>query len=194
MLAIVDLEERILRDHPLWRIKAMANEALARLLPEFDRMYARVGRTLFDEVVWATDEEGLLSDEHFSVDGTLIEAAASPGASGPRKVRRCLQITIRATCPWTSAGSAGATRLTLAPRIPEARLLCKGQGQEARLAFLGHALMENHHGLQMDFTVNQVSGMAERDAVPKLLDGVRARGYWSRMLGTDCGYGTQDCV
>ena len=45
MLAIVDLEERVLRDHPLRRIKEVADAALARLSPEFDRMYARVGRT-----------------------------------------------------------------------------------------------------------------------------------------------------
>ena len=43
------------------------------------------GRVLFDEAVWAADAEGLLSDEHFSVDGSLLEAVASPGASAPRR-------------------------------------------------------------------------------------------------------------
>ena len=146
MLAIVDLEERIPRDHPLRRIKEVADAALERLSPTFDRMYARVGRAsvpperllkasllialysvrserafceeleynllyrwfldmdlmersfdatvftknrqrllahdagraLFDEGVWAADGEGLLSDEHFSVDGTLIEGRGQP--------------------------------------------------------------------------------------------------------------------
>ena len=145
MLAIVDLEARVPQDHPLRRVKEVADAALARLSPVFDRMYAQVGRAsvpperllkasllialysvrserafceeleynllyrwfldmdlmersfdatvftknrqrllahdtgraLFDEVVWAADAEGLLSDEHFSVDGTLLEAAAS---------------------------------------------------------------------------------------------------------------------
>ena len=44
---------------------------------------------------------------------------------------------------------------------PEARLLRKGQGKEARLAFMGHVLMENRHGLLMDFTVSQATGTAE---------------------------------
>ncbi len=59
---------------------------------------------------------------------------------------------------------------------PEARLWRKGPGQEAKLAFLGHALMENRHGLLMDFAVSPATGTAERDAVPTLLDGVRKRG------------------
>ena len=76
---------------------------------------------------------------------------------------------------------------------PEARLLRKGKGKEARLAFLGHALMENRNGLRI-FTVSPATGTAERDAVPELLDGVRARGYRPRTLGADRGYDTQNCV
>ena len=77
---------------------------------------------------------------------------------------------------------------------PEARRLRKGRGKEARLAFLGHALTENRHGLLMDFTISQATGTAERDAVPELLDGVRERGYRPRTLGADRGYDTKDCV
>ena len=62
------------------------------------------------------------------------------------------------------------------------------------MAFLGHALMENRHGLLMDFTVSLATGTAERDAVPELLDGVRERGYRPRTLGADRGYDTKDCV
>ena len=62
------------------------------------------------------------------------------------------------------------------------------------MAFLGHALMENRHGLLMDFTVNPVTGTAERDAVPMLLARVRKRGYRPHTLGTDRGYDTKDCV
>ena len=60
---------------------------------------------------------------------------------------------------------------------PEARRLRKGRGKEAKLAFLGHALMEHRNGLLMDFTVSQATDAAERDVVPELLDGVRERGY-----------------
>ena len=49
---------------------------------------------------------------------------------------------------------------------PEARLMRKGKGREARLSFMGHALMENDNGLLMDFVVNRATGTAEREAVP----------------------------
>ena len=86
------------------------------------------GRALFDEVVWAADEEGLLSDEHFSVDGTLIEAAASlknfrsnegpppPSDNDPGNP----SVDFR--------GNAAATRRTPAPRIPEPAAQGAGQG------------------------------------------------------------------
>ena len=66
---------------------------------------------------------------------------------------------------------------------PKARLLRKGQGKEVRMAFLDHTLMENRHGLLMDFTVSQATGTAEWDAVPELLDGLRGQGYRPRTLG-----------
>ena len=78
--------------------------------------------------------------------------------------------------------------------VPQAHLLRKGRGNEAQLAFLGHALMENRHGLLMDFTVSPATGTAERDAVPELLDRVRERGYRPRTPGADRGYDTKDCV
>ena len=62
------------------------------------------------------------------------------------------------------------------------------------MAFLGHALMENRHGLLMDFTVSLATGTAEREVVPELLDGVWERGCRPRTLGADRGYDTKDCV
>ena len=69
MLVIADLEERVLRDHPLRRIKAVVDAVLVRLSSEFDRMYGRVGRALFNDVVWTADGEGLLSDAHSAWTG-----------------------------------------------------------------------------------------------------------------------------
>ena len=262
MLAIVDLEERVPKDHPLRRIKAVADAALERLSPEFDRMYASVGRAsvpperllkasllialysvrserafceeleynllyrwfldmdlmersfdatvftknrprllahdagraLFDEVVWAADAEGLLSDEHFSVDGTLIEAAASLKSFRPKEGPPPPSDGDPGNPSVDFRGERRSNETHASTTDPEARLLRKGKGQEARLAFLGHALMENRHGLLMDFTVSPATGTAERDAVPELLDGVRERGYRPRTLGADRGYDTRDCV
>jgi len=137
---------------------------------------------------------GLLSDEHFSVDGTLIEAAASlksfrakegpPPPTDDDPGNPSVDFRGERRCNETHASTTD----------PEARLLRKGPGKEARLAFMGHALMENRNGLLMDFIVSQATGTAERDAVPELLDGVRERGYRPRTLGADRGYDTKDCV
>ena len=77
---------------------------------------------------------------------------------------------------------------------PEARLMRKGRGREARLSFMGHALMENDIGLLMDFVVSRATGRAEREAVGVLLDDARQRGYHPRTLGGDKGYDTRECV
>ncbi len=70
----------------------------------------------------------------------------------------------------------------------------KGNGKEAKLVFTGHALMENRHGLLVDFQITQATGTAERDMVPVLLDEARERGFRPRTLGADKGYDTRACV
>ena len=60
--------------------------------------------------------------------------------------------------------------------------------------FMAHALLENRNGLLVDFLVSEVTGTAERDAVPVLLAGARERGFHSRTLGGDKGYDTRGCV
>jgi len=77
---------------------------------------------------------------------------------------------------------------------PEALLAKKGKGKEARLSYMGHALMENHHGLLVDFQLSQATGTAERDAVPGLIDEARERGFRPGTLGADKGYDTKGCV
>src|SRR5436305_8191622 len=59
---------------------------------------------------------------------------------------------------------------------------------------MGHALMENRHGLLVDFQVTHATGTAERDMVPKLLDEAKERRFHPRTLGGDKGYDTRDCV
>ena len=60
--------------------------------------------------------------------------------------------------------------------------------------FMGHALMENRNGLLMDFVVSSATGTAERDAVPRLLDDARERGFRPQTLGGDKGDDTRECV
>jgi transposase len=157
-----------------------------------------VARQFFDEVVRQADGLGLLSDEHFTVDGTLIEAAASLKSFRPRDEP-----------PTPSQGSDGGTSSNRwvdfhgeqrsntthqSTTDPEALLAKKGKGKEARLAYAGHALMENHNGLLVDFQVTQATGTAERDVVPALIDQARERGFRPQTLGADKGYDSKACI
>ena len=155
-----------------------------------------VGQALFGEVVLEADRQGLLSDEHFTVDGTLIEAAASlKSFKNPGTVTRPGQpMLTRATPRWTFMGNDVAMTPIRALRTPEARLLRKGKGKEAKLVFMAHALMENRHGMLVDFQTTPATGTAERDIVPELLEQARERGFHPRTLGGDKGYDTRDCV
>lgn len=154
-----------------------------------------VGQELFDEVVAAAHERGLLSDEHFTVDGTLIEAAAS-FKSFKRK---------DGTPPDTTDDDPGNPSVDFhgekrsnathqSTTDPEARLFKKATGKEAKLSFLGHALMENRNGMLVDFQITKATGTAERDVVPDLLRGARERHFRPRTLGGDKNYDTRGCV
>jgi transposase len=145
-----------------------------------------IGQQLFDEVVGRAHARGLLSDEHFTVDGTLIEAAASLKSF---KLKEGEQPAATDNDPGNpSVDFRGEKRSNTTHRSttdPDARLMRKGKGKEARLVFMGHALMENRHGLLVDFQVSQATGTAERDMVPKLLDEAKERQFPpGRSVGT----------
>ena len=153
-----------------------------------------VGQRFFDEVVAQAQERRLLSDEHFTVDGTLIEAAASL-KSFKRRTRP--RATSRPTIPATRRSTSTEKRSNTTHQSttdPEARLIKKGKGKEAKLCFMGHALMENRHGLLVDFQLTEATGTAERDVAPKLLRQARERGFHPKTLGGDKNYDTRGCV
>jgi transposase len=155
-----------------------------------------VAQRFFDEVVFEADRLRLLSDAHFTVDGTLIEAAASLKSfrrkDGEQSPGPAPDDPGNPTVDFRGERRSNATHQSTTD--PESRLLRKGKGKEARLVFMGHALMENRHGLLVDFQVTQATGTAERDAVPVLLDEARERGFRPRTLGADKGYDTRTCV
>ena len=154
----------------------------------------RIGRVLFDEVVWEADRQSLLSDEHFSVDGTLIEAAASIKSFRRRDEERQPPDDDSGNPSVDFRGETLRNETHRSITDPEARLMRKGKGREAKLVFMGHALMENGNGLLMDFVVSSATGTAERDAVPVMLDDAWRRGFRPRTLGGDRGYDTRQCV
>jgi transposase len=135
----------------------------------------------------------LISDDHFTVDGTLLQAWASlksvrprdaddpPGQGGGRN-------------PDVDFHGQQRTNDTHVSRTdPEARLARKGKGQETRLCYAGHVLMENRHGLILDVHVSQATGTAERDAALVMLDRRRTAGK-RVTLGADKGYDTRAFV
>jgi transposase len=134
----------------------------------------------------------LLSEEHFTVDGTLLEAWASLKSFRPRDDQD----------PPAGTGRNPERDFRGAPRKnethasttdPEARLYTKSKGQAAKLCFMAHALMENRSGLYLDILVTQATGTAERDAAIALLK--RRRGLHKRAtLGADKAYDTRDFI
>ncbi len=153
------------------------------------------GQQLFDEVVGRAHARGLLSDEHFTVDGTLIEAAASLKSFKPKDGEPPAATDGDPGNPSIDFhGEKRSNKTHQSTTDPEARLYRKGKGKEAKLCFMGHALMENRHGLLVDFQVTHATGTAERDMVPKLLNEAKERRFHPRTLGGDKSYDTQDCV
>jgi len=155
----------------------------------------RVGQQIFDEVVLAADSHGLLFDEHFTVDGTLIEAAASLKSFKRRDGEPPIRSDDDPGNPSVDFhGERRANATHQSTTDPEARLFRKGKGKEAKLVFMAHALMENRNGMLTDFQVSQATGTAERDAVPELVDQARERRFRPMTVGGDKNYDTRDCV
>ena len=132
---------------------------------------------------------GLMSDEHFTVDGTLIEAWASH-KSFQRKDRG-------EGGPDAGRDFHGAQRRndTHASKTdPGARLYKKSYGQEARLSYLGHTVVENRNGLVVAAMATQADGTAERDAGLLMAADLTQTGKRTITLGADKAYDTQDFV
>jgi transposase len=155
----------------------------------------KIGQQLFDLVLGEAHARGLLSDEHFTVDGTLIEAAASLKSFKPRDGEPPKSTDDDPGNPSVDFhGEKRSNATHQSTTDPEARLLRKGRGKEAKLVFMAHALMENRNGILVDLLVSEATGKAERDAVPELLDRAKKRRFRPKTLGADKNYDTRDCV
>jgi hypothetical protein len=155
-----------------------------------------VAQRFFDEVVRQAAGLGLLSDDHFSVDGTLIEAAASlksfRAKDTPPSDEPPPEDPGNPTVNFRGEKRSNATHQSTTD--PQARLAKKSRGAQAHLAYAGHALMEHRNGLLVDFQVSQASGTAERDIVPELIDQARERGFRVETLAADKAYDTRNWV
>ena len=151
-----------------------------------------IAESFFQAVLEEARALGLLSDEHFTVDGTLIEAWAGQKSFRPKDEDG----------GSSSGGGLGTERDFHGERRkndthasttdPDARLLRKGRGKEAKLCFLGHVITENRSGLVVATETTLATGTAEREASVKMMKRVaRAR---RSTLGGDKNYDTQEHV
>ena len=136
----------------------------------------------------------LVSTDHFSVDGTLIEAWASMKSVKPRDGSG--EPPVQGGGRNAEADFHGQKRTNhthASATDPEARLYRKGKGKEAKLCFMGHGLMENRHGLLVDACLTLADGHAERVAALHMIE-ARADRPRAITLGADKGYDCQDFV
>jgi len=257
MLSLATPDKRVPADHPLRRIKALADQALAALSPTFDEMYSAVGRPsipperllkgtllmafysirserllceqldynllyrwfldmdmvedsidhstfsrnrarllehevaakFLAEVVSAARSAKLTSDDHFTVDGTLIEAWASVKSFRPKGEspdhRKPPDDPGNPTVNFHGEKRSNDTHESTTD--PEAKLARKGNNQPAKLSYLANALMENRNGLVVDLRIDTATGTGEREGALALLD-EHVEGREGVTLGGDAGY------
>ena len=152
---------------------------------------AEVARAFLGEVVAEARRRRLLSEDHFSVDRTLLEAWASLKSYRPRDEQEPPPGTGGRNAEVDFGGKRRSRETHVSRTDAEARLYRKGSQQEAKLSYLGHALSENRHGLVVDVELSEADGYGERQAALQML----ARSVRGRAtLGADRGYDTRDFV
>jgi transposase len=171
-------------DDPVWNATVFTKNRERLLTGE-------IARGFFERAVAQARERDLLSDEHFTVDGTLVEAWASlksfkrrDDVSGPPDDPGNPTVNFH--------GERRSNDTHASTTDPEARLARKGKAQEAKLCYTGHVLMENRNGLAVAGCVIPASGHAERAAALALLG--EREGRERVTLGADKGYDTRDFV
>ena len=171
-------------DEPVWDVTVFTKNR-DRLL-EGD-----VAREFLCEVVKQAQEKKLTSDEHFTVDGTLIEAWASL-KSFQRKDRQSAPPDDPGNATVDFHGEKRSNETHASATDPDARLARKGNGKEAKLSYNANLLTENRNGLIVASEVLQANGTSERDAALAMLE--RVPGGQRVTVGGDKGYDTRDFV
>jgi len=167
-------------DEAVWN-HAVFSKNRERLLNE------EIAEAFFKQVL--AQAKPYLSNEHFTVDGTLIEAWASQKSFRQKGSQRDQP---EAGGEVDFHGEKRSNQTHESTTDPDARLYKKSKGSEAKLSYLGHVLMENRHGLLVQTMLTQANGRAERDA--GLLMAEKIPGVQRVTLGGDKNYDTQEFV
>jgi transposase len=150
-----------------------------------------VARKFLVVVLEEARQRKLLSENHFTVDGTLLEAWASLKSFSP-KDGNDTHAPDEKNPSIDFHGEKRTNDTHQSTTDSEALLAKKGHGKEAKLCFTGHVLMENRNGMVVDVTFTQATGTSEREAALDMLEGVH--GSRRVTLGADKGYDTQDFI
>lgn len=164
----------------------------------FSRLRERLDKTdlacrFFDAVVSEARKRGLLSDQHFTVDGTLIEAWASTAKSLRRKSGPPSEGGPDDQGMVNFRGERRSNDTHESKTDPDAKLLKKGKGRETKLSYGGHALMENRNGLCVDIEVRSALE-TETEVAKDMLSRQARKRVRPTTLGADKGYHTKDFV
>jgi transposase len=174
-------------DDPVWDATVFSKNR-ERLLK------GEVAQAFFEQVLQLARQQDLLSDEHFTVDGTLIEAwagqksfqkkdtPAGPGSDDPGNPTIDFH------------GEKRSNQTHESKTDPEARLYKRGPGKEAKLSYQGHVLMENRNGLVTATRLTSATGTAERQAALEMAPQKMGRDGRRATLGADKAYDTRDFV
>jgi transposase len=151
-----------------------------------------VAREFLGRVLAEAKRRRLLSEDHFTVDGTLLEAWASMKSFRPKDGGSGTPATGEKNPEVDFHGQKRRNETHQSTTDGESRLAKKGPGKEAKLCFAGHVLMENRHGLVVDVRLTPATGTAEWDAALDML--AQVPGSRRITLGADKGYDTKDFV
>lgn len=149
-----------------------------------------IAGAFFAAVLRQAEDANLLSDEHFTVDGTQLEAWASLKSFQPRDAAPP-DDPDRGNPTVDFKGQQRSNATHVSRTDPDARLYKKAEGQKAVLAYLGHVLLENRHGLVRETCTTAADGFAEREAAQVLLAACSQAGG---TVGADKGYDVADFV
>jgi transposase len=153
---------------------------------------AEVAKEFLAQVVAQAGAKGLTSDEHFTVDGTLLEAWASAKSFQPKGNKESRPPDDPGNPSVDFHGEKRSNQTHESKSDPDALLARKGQGKEAKWSYSGNLLVENRNGLIVSSTVWEATGMAERLAALAMLEQVRGTGRVT--VGGDKGFDTAEFV
>ena len=153
---------------------------------------AEVAKEFLAQVVAQAGKKGLTSDEHFTVDGTLLEAWASVKSFQRKDGKNPASPDDPGNPTVNFHGDKRSNQTHASKTDPDAKLARKGKGKEAKLSYSGNLLVENRNGLIVNSEVFEANGTAERDAALVMLE--KIPGAKPVTAGGDKGYDTLDFV